>query len=424
MSTLETFVLQFETKGSKMVLNDIQQISEKTRNLESLIHKDTKAQDLNTKSINKNTQAMKKRNNELWTYTKRLIGVYAIYKLVRKGIGLGLNLMEQGNNLNNMATTANVSTNTIQRWGYAVKRYGGNEQSVAQTMGAINSKLYSAKNFGDYSAFETLMTRYGITPTTTNVEEFLQQVAGKIQGLDRQRQLDILNSAGVTDESMQRLMMSGSFQDQLDKAKIIYSDEDIQKATKAKEAMVSFYAELQKLAVAIGGLTLEPLINTVKELTKFLENPKKYMNEGTGKSITGTAIDGMWQLINPKRYWKMMQGIAQYAGTTGLDFITETAKGKKTYGDKGGNYVQVMQKWFESMQRATDALNTGIVNNMTNKNSNINLNNENNVTLNGVDTSELANKAGNAVMDANKRSLLQMQILLTTLAYQNFMEEE
>ena len=79
MSTLETFVLQFETKGSKLVLNDIQQISEKTRNLESLIQKDTKAQDQNTNSLKKSTQAMKKHNNELWTYTKRLIGVYAIY---------------------------------------------------------------------------------------------------------------------------------------------------------------------------------------------------------------------------------------------------------------------------------------------------------------------------------------------------------
>ena len=116
MAALETFVFQFETKGSKMVLTDIQQISEKTRKLESLIQKDTKATDQNTNSMRKNTRALKKHNNELWIYMKRLIGVYAIYKLVRKGIGLGLNFIEQGNNLRNMSTTANVSTNTIQRW--------------------------------------------------------------------------------------------------------------------------------------------------------------------------------------------------------------------------------------------------------------------------------------------------------------------
>lgn len=402
MSTLETFVLQFEAKGSKLVLNDIQQISEKTRNLESLLKKDTKAQDQNTASMNKSTQAMKKHNNELWTYTKRLVGVYAIYKLVRKGIGLGLNFIEQGHNLSNMSTTANISTDTIQRWGYAAAKYGGNEASVAAQMGAINSKLYSAKNFGDYSAFETLMTRYGITPTTTNAEDFLKDIANKISGLDRQRQLDILNAAGINDDAMQRLLMSGNLQAQLDKATIVYTNEDIQRAERAKELMVEFNKQLARLAAVLGGLTLEPLISTIKELTEFLKDPKKYFSKGGGKTATNVALDGIWQLINPQRYWNMIGG--------------------KTPEQKDISYTQAMQKWFESMQLSTAALNTGIVNNMMNKSNNINLNNENNVTVNGIDTTELANKTHSAVLDANQRSLLQMQILLTNLAYQSFSE--
>lgn len=393
MSALETFVLQFETKGSKMVLTDIQQISEKTRKLENLLQKDTKATDQNTTAIKKSTQALKKHNNELWTYTKRLIGVYAIYKLVRKGIGLGLNFIEQGNTLRNMSTTANVSTNTIQRWGYAAAKYGGNEATVAAQMGALNSKLYSAKNFGDYSAFETLMTRYGITPTTTSAEEFLKDIANKITGLDKQRQLDILNAAGITDDAMQRLLMSGNLQSQLDKATIVYTNEDIQRAEKAKELMVEFNKQLAKLAAVLGGLTLEPLIDTVKELTEFLKDPKKYM-KGKAKTATNVALDGIWQLINPQRYWNMISG----------------ASGKDI------SYTQAMQKWFESMQLSTDALSTGIVHNMMSKNNSINLNNENNVTVNGVDTTELANKTHTAVLDANQRSLLNLHILLTNLA--------
>ena len=401
MSTLETFVLQFETKGSKLVLNDIQQISEKTRNLESLIQKDTKAQDQNTNSLKKSTQAMKKHNNELWTYTKRLIGVYAIYKLVRKGIGLGLNFIEQGHNLRNISTTANVSTDTIQRWGYAAAKYGGNEASVAAQMGSLNSKLYSAKNFGDYSAFETLMTRYGITPTTTNAEEFLKDIANKIQGLDRQRQLDILNAAGINDDAMQRLLMSGNLQSQLDRATIVYTNEDIQRAEKAKELMVEFNKQLARLAAVIGGLTLEPLIDTVKELTEFLKDPKKYIKQ-QGKKATDVAIDGIWQLINPQRYWNLLTG-------------------GKTAGKQDGSYTQAMQQWFNAMNQATAAMNTGVIRNVLRK-DNINLNNENNVTVNGVDTTELANRTHSAIMDANQRSFLQMQILLTNLAYQNFVE--
>lgn len=393
MSALETFVLQFETKGSKMVLTDIQQISEKTRKLENLLQKDTKATDQNTTAIKKSTQALKKHNNELWTYTKRLIGVYAIYKLVRKGIGLGLNFIEQGNTLRNMSTTANVSTNTIQRWGYAAAKYGGNEASVAAQMGALNSKLYSAKNFGDYSAFETLMTRYGITPTTTSAEDFLKDIANKITGLDKQRQLDILNAAGITDDAMQRLLMSGNLQSQLDKATIVYTNEDIQRAEKAKELMVEFNKQLAKLAAVLGGLTLEPLIDTVKELTELLKDPKKYMKD-KAKTATNVALDGIWQLINPQRYWNMISG----------------ASGKDI------SYTQAMQKWFESMQLSTDALSTGIVHNMMSKNNSINLNNENNVTVNGVDTTELANKTHTAVLDANQRSLLNLHILLTNLA--------
>ena len=361
-----------------------------------MLKKDTKAQDQNTTSIKKNTQALKKHNNELWTYTKRLVGVYAIYRLVRKGIGLGLNFIEQGNNLRNMSTTANVSTDTIQRWGYAAAKYGGNEAAVAAQMGALNSKLYSAKNFGDYSAFETLMTRYGITPTTTSAEDFLKDIANKISGLDRQRQLDILNAAGINDDAMQRLLMSGNLQSQLDKATIVYTNEDIQRAARAKELMVEFNKQLERLAVVIGGLTLEPLIDTVKELTEFLKDPKRYI-KNTGKKATDVALDGMWQLINPQRYWDMISG-------------------GKTAGKKDISYTQAMQKWFESMQLSTDALNTGIVNNMMNKSNNINLNNENNVTVNGIDTTELANKTQTAVLDANQRSLLQMHILLTNLA--------
>lgn len=398
MAALETFVFQFETKGSKMVLTDIQQISEKTRKLESLIQKDTKATDLNTASMKKNTDALKKHNSELWTYMKRLVGVYAIYKLVRKGIGLGLNFIEQGNNLRNISTTANVSTDTLQRWGYAAAKYGGNEASVAAQMGSLNSKLYAAKNFGDYSAFENLMTKYGITPTTTNAEEFLKDIANKITGLDRQRQLDILNSAGITDDSMQRLLMSGNLQEQLDKAKIVYTNEDIERAAQAKEKMVQFNKQLERLAVIIGGMTLDPLIDTVKELADFLADPKKYMTKGNGKKAKEAAIDGIWQLVNPQRYWNLMTG-------------------GKAAGKKDGSYVDAMQNWFNAMNQATAAMNTGVMNNVLNK-GDVSLSNENNVTINGVDTSELANKTVGAVMDVNQRSFWQLQVLLANLALQ------
>jgi len=108
---LDQFAIEFVTKGSKEVMREMQSIVKKLNEMQqvvegsaSAVDLDTQKQKQNTDAREKNIKTVTKQNSALWTYAKRLVSVYALYKLFQKGIGLAVNFAETGNAYANMST--------------------------------------------------------------------------------------------------------------------------------------------------------------------------------------------------------------------------------------------------------------------------------------------------------------------------------
>ena len=322
---IKEYAFKISVEGNKSVIKEFKAI-------DSQVQK-------GTKNLDKQNKELSKTNSLLWTYAKRLVGIYAIYKMINKGIGLAINFAEQGNALRNMSTYANVSARSLQKWGYVLKRFGGNEKSIANSMGTINKNLY-LRRYGQ-EPYQEYVKRYGALPTGTNAEEFLLNVARKMENYkDMQTKLDIADTLGL-DETITNFLLQGSkaVESQLKDAGTLFSSEDIKNATKAKEQLIAFNHELERLANITGSIVLKPLTDVIKELTEFLKDPKKYIanvfSEGTKDrpSEYKVAKDMLNPLSMLQWYGKRMIGLTDYSATTGLSGVSDWWSGLITSGN-------------------------------------------------------------------------------------------
>lgn len=360
---IKEYAIKISIEGNKAVIKEF-------KNIDKQVEK-------GTKNLDKQNKALNKTNSLLWTYAKRLVGIYAIYKLFAKGISLSMNFAEQGNALKNMSTVANVSTRSLQKWGQALKRFNGDEKSVASTMGDINQKLYRQK-FGE-EPFKDFVERYyrrgdiGILKSK-NAEEFLLNVARKMeQYSDVNDKLGIGRSLGL-DEPMIEFLMQGykEVTKQLKNAGVLYSDEDIDNAVKAKQAMIDFNYQMAELGKILAKDVIPYFTDFVKELTTFLKDPKKYIANafedrptsqyGVAKDMFNPATIGKW--IKDRLY-----GMTDWSATTGL--LTSPA--------------------YHLFGKTLD--------------KNINVNNNINMKITGSNADEIAEKSSNAITNIDSKSI-------------------
>ena len=388
MSTLETFVLQFEAKGSKMVLADIQQISEKTRKLESLIQKETKATEDNTKKEEESTKARKKQthqmtrqNRELWTLTKRLIGLGSIYAVLRKGWSLGIDFMKQGQGIKFMANSANMATGAFQKWSAVAKKFGGNENSVTSTMMGISSQIEEMR-FGQVPMQE-VAARYGISlPTTKDPEKFLLHLAKSLEGRRPEEQRQIGRQMGFGEDIIRMLQLGYSgLSAELGNAQVKLNNAQLEKADQLNKAMTEVQEHFSKLALNIGS----ELAPTIVQLSE----------------IMATFAEGMIPIIN-KLFKK-----GGYLEKLGEDLYDKGLIGKvstegfytKLFGARVGQTIA------NSPLGLPSKVSEMALNNMPllTGNNNVVVNNENNITLNGTDATPQA--VGQAVGTETKNSV-------------------
>ena len=388
MSTLETFVLQFEAKGSKMVLADIQQISEKTRKLESLIQKETKATEDNTKKEEESTKArqkqthqMTRQNRELWTLTKRLIGLGSIYAVLRKGWSLGIDFMKQGQGIKFMANSANMATGAFQKWSAVAKKFGGNENSVTSTMMGISSQIEEMR-FGQVPMQE-VAARYGISlPTTKDPEKFLLHLAKSLEGRRPEEQRQIGRQMGFGEDIIRMLQLGYSgLSAELGNAQVKLNNAQLEKADQLNKAMTEVQEHFSKLALNIGSELAPTIVQLSEILATFAEGMIPIINKLFKKG-------GYLEQLGEDLYDKGLIGKVSTEG-----FYT------KLFGARVGQTIA------NSPLGLPSKVSEMALNNMPllTGNNNVVVNNENNITLNGTDATPQA--VGQAVGTETKNSV-------------------
>ena len=284
---IKEYAFKISVEGNKAVIKEFKAIDNQVKK--------------GTGNLGKQNKELSKTNSLLWTYAKRLVSIYAIYKLFNKGISLATNFVEQGNALRNLSASANVSARSLQKWGHLAKKYGGDEKSVASTMKNLNSSLYYWHEFGERGIFENYMKHFGDFPVSDNAEDFLLELANKLKGLSGREQEAILDSLNIGDEGLRLLLREGNLQDKLKNSPVLFTDEQIEKAQKVKELMIDFNTELARVNVALGEIFLPTMIRFMKEIQNFLKNPKGFMlgklKEGINNNLYVKLMKAEWDFL-------------------------------------------------------------------------------------------------------------------------------
>ncbi len=403
---LDEFSIDFVTKGSKQVMRDMQGIIKKLQEMQqvtegntSLLDKDTQKQKQNTEAHEKNTKAITKQNSALWTYAKRLVGVYGIYKLVQKGIGMAINFAEKGNAYANMASISGVSTGNLQKWGYALRRFGGNEQTAANTLGTLNQKLFAMKQYGE-QPFEEYISKFGgRINSANNAEELLKMVARDMQGRSDIEKVAMGQSLGL-DQATINFLMQGvdAVEKALRSAEALFKPEDIKAAQEAKENLEEFNRELENLGIVIGQTLLPYLTAAMKHIKEFLQDPeskskkilgeKKYkFFESVGELAYNVSHPFTEENIrkndeikeNMRRVVKqgISGGIGQIATVSGMKFLSD-------------NTFAAMMNAVSQLKALPGIMSSGMGNSISNL-----FNQDNSITINGAASPE---KTGSEVV--------------------------
>lgn len=260
---VEEYAYQIKVKGSKVAIQAFDKVANASKKLGEVDKQNLSATEKQTKAITKQSSA-------LWLLAKRLLGVYSVYALFKKGLNLAVNFAETGNMIANLATTANISTKSLQKWGYALKRYGGSEQSIAGTMASLQQRLFEYQQWGNANAFAEFMKLGGQVPAGSTPEQFLKSLSKQLQRLPRERALAMANSLGV-DSATTRFLLEGNVEKDLANAKVLYTDADIKMAQQAKQNLIEFNREMEKLGVLLGRKLLPIMTNMTQTITRLID---------------------------------------------------------------------------------------------------------------------------------------------------------
>ena len=149
----------------------------------------------------------------------------------------------------------------------AMKRFGGDTNSVVGAMKAMRGHISAAK-FGQGALFD-VSKKYGLSLNLQSTEKGILSLARQLKGLDRNTRNTILSQLGL-DEAMQRAFADGgvALQGYLAKQRAIgvETDEDIEKSNQFNNAML----DLKDMFAALNREIIRNILPVIKGFVGFI----------------------------------------------------------------------------------------------------------------------------------------------------------
>ena len=245
----------------------------------SVLDKAEQATDNLTSSVKEEHKSIKK----LVVTGAELLATYKGFKRVIAGV---MGFARGGENIALMAQKAGISAELLQKYGYALKNYGGGMSSAASTLSKLNSQIQDLK-FGKGGAIQNVALRYGISVYGKNglatADEMLYNIARRMEKLNTQAQLDLGKKLGL-DPATLALVQGGvkNLNNELEKASAltIYSDEDLRNSREFQRSLRELQGYLAKIGAIIWRFLLPPLkwvIDLTKNIFALISEHKSFV---------------------------------------------------------------------------------------------------------------------------------------------------
>lgn len=201
--------------------------------------------------------------------------------------------------LDNNTMLLGYNAEYVANYGNALKRFGGDTNSVISTLNNLNQHLQDVK-FGSGALIE-VAKKYGIAFTNSNgslmkAEDLLSSLSNQLQKYDKQTRFSIASQLGL-DESIQRAFVDGGkelnqFIKKQKELGLVTSD-DLKISTEFNRVMLDFKDIFTYLSRLLARTFLPVLTNIVKGIISFVEFLKRH------KEFVKIFFVGMLLAITP-----------------------------------------------------------------------------------------------------------------------------
>lgn len=234
---------------------------------------------IDTKPLDSGVQKAESALKRFGRVFSSIAATYFSYKIMQ---GVINGFAEFNTKLGHSTSLMGYNIENITALGGALKRFGGDTQSVINSLNALNSGLQDAK-FGGGALVE-VAKRYGLSISTSNgklmsAEQLLKSLSYQLQRYDKQTRGAIASQLGL-DESLVRAFSNGSkeLQKLIDKQKQfgIITAKDVKISDNFNNAILDLKDSFNGIVKMFARFVLPLLTKLIKLLTSFVEFMKKH----------------------------------------------------------------------------------------------------------------------------------------------------
>ena len=234
---------------------------------------------IDTKPLDSGVQKAESTLKRFGRVFNSIAATYFSYKIMQ---GVINGFADFNTKLGHSTSLMGYNIENVSAMGGALKRFGGDTQSVINSLNALNSGLQDAK-FGG-GALIDVAKRYGLSISTSNgklmsAEQLLNSLSRQLQRYDKQTRVAIASQLGL-DESLVRAFSNGGaeLQKLIDKQKQygIITAKDVRISDNFNNAILDLKDSFGGVVKMFSRLVLPLLTKLIKLLTSFVEFMKKH----------------------------------------------------------------------------------------------------------------------------------------------------
>lgn len=234
---------------------------------------------IDTKPLDSGVQKAESTLKRFGRVFNSIAATYFSYKIMQ---GVIKGYVDFNTQLGNSTSLMGYNVENVTALGGALKRFGGDTQSVITSLNALNSGLHEAK-FGGGALVE-VAKRYGVAFTNSNgklmsAEQLLSSLSAQLQKYDKQTRMSIAQQLGL-DNSLVRAFSNGGkeLQRLIDKQKQfgIVTAKDIKISDNFNHAILDLKDSFAGVTKSLARFILPLITKLLKLVAQFMEFLKKH----------------------------------------------------------------------------------------------------------------------------------------------------
>ena len=330
---LEEFGYQFGVNGAENLIAKLNQIETETEDLDNAV------------------EHLGNTFQKFFDYALRSAIPPAFIKMV---MDQAMAFSRQAEYIDRLSQTSGIATKTIQQFGYALHRFGGDVTTATAQLDHLQTQFEKFKNpiskgGGLASELAQLSKRHKVDLRgVTDSVDLLKAISVRMEKLSERKKLELAKAFGL-DDSTFLMVKNGlkSLEESLYKAQkfVLFDDKEIRQAKEFEDTLrdIADNITLISKSFSFGAIPeMQKFANIMRKVTDFMSEHKEVV-KGIGLTAFGAGAYGIFRILNllPTKFLKAAAGV--FGVGFGIGTINEEVD-KLNRGKRSNTYVGDLEK--------------------------------------------------------------------------------